>query len=397
MDCNYIRQNDIDEKYLLNQLPEAERKEYEKHIEDCTSCEDEFQRQTEIIKGIQRVGLQEMKNEIQRQVEKVKAQKKIPDWQIILKVAAVIVIIAIIPGAIYYFQTEQGKPVSQLVKPKDSKIENESLAFDDARVEDKSESREESVEPSLKSTTSLEEPVKKEKQEAGKTPQEDQLTISSGTASGGAGRGYGYAAADTKSIKAIIDSDLIIDDEESDVEQPQIQVATNQEKDSLSQILSTGIAYQYVGAESEEEDVSRFKSQEMTTAQQYDAITSKKLAPETNLMKKGIGSLDSKPPTISNAVYKSGEKMISINFLLTERELIINEESKLPQSFEVQIFKRDSLNWTMNWHVNKGFLEYDPYQMKIVVNKSKLYTIILDAYIYEIDTSVDTTTAILSR
>lgn len=396
MDCKYIRQNDIHEKYVMNRLSEAEKSEYEKHIEGCSSCREELNKEREIVEGIQRVGLQEMKNEIQQQVTDVKTRKQKLDWQMILKVAAVIFLIAIIPSAIYYFQTEQGEPISQLVKPKDSKLENESFAYDEALVKDKTETREKTAQPSPKSSVLLKEPVIREQDVSENAPEEDQLTVSSGAVSEKGGRGYGYAGTETEDIKAMTDSDSILE-EESEVEQPQIKIIDQQEKDFLSQILSKGIEYQYVGTESEEEKISRFKTQEMTTAQQYDAITSKKLAPETNLMKKGIGSVDSKPTNISNAVYKSNEKRISINFLLADRELEINKESKLPRSFEVRIYKRDSLNWTMNWYVNNEFLEYNPYQMKIVVNKLKLYTIILDAYIYEIDTSVDSTTAILAR
>jgi hypothetical protein len=393
MDCNYIRQNDIHDKYVLNRLSAAEKAEYEKHLEDCASCKEELQKQTEIIKGIQKVGLQEMKNEIQRQVMDVNAKKKTPDWQMILKVAAVVFIIAIIPGAIYYFQTEPGKPISQLIKPKDSKPENESFSYDEMQVENKSETREKTIEPSPKNSVSLEEPAKLEKQDALRTDK-DQLAISSGTASGGAGRGY---AATEKQIEAMPDLERKLEkEEEAKVEQPKSRMVAKEGKDELTQKFAEGIIFNFVGSDIEKEKTNYLKSQEMPTTQQYDGVTSKKLTPENNLMKKGIGSVDSKPP-ISNAVYKSGEKRISINFILAGRELKINKESKLPRCFKVQIFKIDSLNWTMNWYVNKEFLEYDPYQIKIVVNNSKLYTIILDAYIYEIDTSVDSSKAILAR
>ena len=140
-----------------------------------------------------------------------------------------------------------------------------------------------------------------------------------------------------------------------------------------------------------------FKTQEITTAQQYDAVTSKKLAPETSLMEKSTGRDDNKSTITSGAVYETGEKQITINFLSAERKLMIDQESKLPQSFDVQIIVRDSSDWKMNLFVNKEFLQYDLNRIKLVINKTKIYLIILNDYIYEIDASEDSTKAVLIK
>lgn len=395
MDCSYIQQNEIHEKYLLNRLAEAEKAEYEKHIEDCTLCQKELEKQRTIIEGIREIGFQEMKNEIHQQVALVKAERKSVDWQMVLKVAAVLFMIAIIPSAIYYFQTEPGKPISQLLKSERSMPESRSFAYDEAQVEDKSKTREEKAEPTPKSAAPLEKPVTKEKQAETKMHIEDQLTISSDVATGKAGRGY--AAAEMKSIKETSNSESILEEHEADIEQSQSLIAAKAEKDKLLQKLSAGATYHFIGSDFKKEKVPHFETQETTTPQKSDAVRSKKLPPNSNLMENEVGGNDSELPVISSAVYETDGKRITIYFLNTNRKLKIDKESKLPQSFEVQITNRDSLNWKMSWFVNPEFLEYDPQQMKIVFNKIKIYSIILDAYIYEININTNSTTAILVR
>lgn len=394
MDCKHIQKNEIHEKYLLNRLTEAEKAEYEKHIEECSPCREELNKQSKIIQGIREIGLQEMKYDIRQQVEEVRSEKKSVDWQMILKVAAVLFIIAIIPSAIYYFQTESGKPVSQLLKSEPSTSSSETFSFDKNQVNDESKTNEKTP-LSSKSTASLEKPVNREKQDKAEILGEDRLKNSSDVVYGRAEQGY--AAAEAKSIEEIPDSDSILEKEEAEVTQSQTFIAAKQKKDSLSQKLSAGITYHYVKSDVVNKKAALFKTQEITTAQQYDAVTSKKLAPETSLMEKSTGRDDNKSTITSGAVYETGEKQITINFLSAERKLMIDQESKLPQSFDVQIIVRDSSDWKMNLFVNKEFLQYDLNRIKLVINKTKIYLIILNDYIYEIDASEDSTKAVLIK
>ena len=289
MDCRYIQQNEIHEKYLLNRLADAEKAEYEKHIEDCTLCRKELERQREIIEGIREIGLQEMKNEIHQQVEHLKAERKSVDWQMILKIAAIVFIIAIIPSAIYYFQTEPGKPLSQLLKSEKSTSENRSFAYDEAQIEDKSKKRQEKAEPTPKSATPLEKPVAKEKQSETKMHVEDQLTISSDVATGKEGRGH--AAAEMQSIKETSDSESILEEREAGVKKPQSSIAAKAEKDKLLQKLSTGVSYHFIGSDFKKEKAPHVETQETMTLQKYDAGKSKTLIPNTNTMKNEVGAL----------------------------------------------------------------------------------------------------------
>lgn len=395
MDCNYIQQNEIHEKYLLNQLTEAEKTEYKKHIEECSSCREKLQNQTEIIQGIREIGFQEMKSEIQRQAEEVKTQKKTADWQMILKVAAVLFIIAIIPTAVFYFQTEPGKPMSQLLKSEPSTPANETITLDKNQVTDESKTNDKIPQPSPKGSEQFEKTAKREKQyRAEEIPEEDQLKNSSDIVYGRAGEGY--AAAETKGIEEMSDSDSIFKKKEAAVAKPQRPIAVKAGKESLLLKLSEGITYHYAGTELEKEKSANFETQEKTAIQQYDAVTSKKLGKQ-NLPKNGIKGFEGKFPLTSKAVFEAGEKQISINFFSADRDLIIDQESKLPQSFDVQIIDHDSLNWKMNWFINQELLKYDHQQIKMVINKTKLYSIILDDYIYEIDLTEDSTKAVLMK
>ncbi len=104
MDCNFIEKNEIHEKYLLHKLSDEEKSEYEQHIRDCDRCRKELERQRLIIGGIRKMGHEEMKLEIKRQVEEYRKQTTGANWTLILKTAAVILFLVLTPGMIYYYQ-----------------------------------------------------------------------------------------------------------------------------------------------------------------------------------------------------------------------------------------------------------------------------------------------------
>ncbi len=104
MDCKYILQNEIHEKYLRGLLEDSEQNEYEKHLQECPSCQKEQQNQRILISGIRQIGRQEMKDEIRFQVKQSEMEKTKTDWTTFLKIAAVIFLIIITPSLFYYFQ-----------------------------------------------------------------------------------------------------------------------------------------------------------------------------------------------------------------------------------------------------------------------------------------------------
>ena len=102
MDCSFILQNEIHEKYLLGRLNAAEQEEYKQHLEQCDNCRRELERQKELIGGIRAQATLDMKREIKLQAEKLRTERPKQDWAVWYKAAAVILLFSIMPALLYY-------------------------------------------------------------------------------------------------------------------------------------------------------------------------------------------------------------------------------------------------------------------------------------------------------
>ena len=106
MNCEYILQNEIHEKFFKGLLKEDQRAEYKSHLKSCESCREAFENEKALFEGIQLAGRQTMKLEIQRRVEKLKEEQTSIDWTLIFKVAAVFFFLVIMPGTLYFLNTD---------------------------------------------------------------------------------------------------------------------------------------------------------------------------------------------------------------------------------------------------------------------------------------------------
>jgi hypothetical protein len=400
MDCQHIQKNELHERYLLGRLEEAERSEYEKHIERCGSCRDELAKHKTLISGIQAVGREEMKQQIREQVGELKKRPGSDGskWQMILKIAAVLFIVAMIPSAIYYFRTDSGQPIARLLKPEPVPAQKQSFeAEEGASDESLSKKGEEQAQLSPIIGAIDTEAIDSDQHYADAISEQAERTITSApkipsteTASGGSGRGYAVLKNETKQKKSIT---MVEASEEKPAQQAQsIPMTQEKLKDELLSKLSQGTHYQYDKSENAKGESLRFEAKE-TTAREYNALTTQELARDYRAAKQpGVGK---EIPVISTAVFKSGEKLITVNFVPPSREITLNKESNLPQSFDVDILERDSVDWKMNWYVNRDFTQYDPSQMQIVIEGQTLYLIIPQNNVYKIAANADTTKAIL--
>jgi len=405
MDCQHIQQNEFHEEYLLGRLSESEKNEYEKHIEACSSCREELAKQKTVIAGIQAVGQEEMKQQTREQVGELRGQRKPigpradgSKWQMILKIAAVLFIIALVPSAIYYFQTDSGEPIVRLVKPESVPDKKQSFAAEEsARGESPSKKGEEQPQLSPTVGTIDTEKIDSDRQHADAISEHDHLAITSApkmpsgeAASGGSGRGYGPGKMDAnQEIPISIPQESA---ETLTVQAQSIPTIHETYKDELLSKLSQGTRYQYAESENVKGKSTRFESEE-TTARKYDALTTQELVRDYRAGKQT--GVEKETPIISTAVFKSDQKLITVNFVPSDRELILDQESNLPQSFDVDILERDSMDWKMNWYVDRDFIQYDPSQMQIVIEGQTLYVIIPQNNVYEIAAGADTTKAIL--
>ncbi|MEJ2056182.1 MAG: zf-HC2 domain-containing protein, partial [Calditrichaceae bacterium] len=106
MDCNYILQNDIHEKYLKNELGPEEESDYLAHLKTCTVCRQALENEKIFLEGIRHAGHAEMKREIESQVAKLKSTHSGADWTLVFKVAAVLFFLVIMPGTLYFYNTD---------------------------------------------------------------------------------------------------------------------------------------------------------------------------------------------------------------------------------------------------------------------------------------------------
>ena len=104
MDCQYISQNEIMEKYLSGKLSQEEEQQFLAHLENCPDCQVRLEREKFLIGGIRRIGREEMKREIRQQVQAKSSGSAEFNWGMWLKIAAVFLVLVIAPGLIYYHQ-----------------------------------------------------------------------------------------------------------------------------------------------------------------------------------------------------------------------------------------------------------------------------------------------------
>lgn len=111
----YIRENDIHEKYILNQLEEQEKQAYEAYLESNPEAREELEQTRKIVEGVRAAGTAKMRKEIAEQVEAIHDSKT--DWSMLYKVAAVLFIFVLLPAIIYYHQNfGQLSPAEQTVR-----------------------------------------------------------------------------------------------------------------------------------------------------------------------------------------------------------------------------------------------------------------------------------------
>ena len=392
MDCQHIQQNELHEKYLLAQLEESEKSGYEKHIETCSSCREELAKQKTMIAGIQAAGREEMKQQLRKQVKELREQEFTSGskWQMILKIAAVLFVIAMIPSAIYYFRTDSGQPVAKLLIPESLPVREKSVQEDK-----QAKGKEEEKKPAAAGETSEEGTLLElhPSESAQSHPPETSFAPemqSNESASGGAGAGYGAAKVDTKRPTIIMNPEStgepIMDQIQS------MPRAPDEYGDKLLSMLAGGVRYKFAEGESVAEEPVRFETGK-TTAKEYDALNSQNFARDFRTGKQT--NIKKAMPPIPKAVFKSGQKIIRVNFLTSNGRAALEGEDQLPESFKVDMVNRDSLNWEMNWYVENSFLRYDPSQMEIVFKGEILYVIIPKNNVFRIAANADTTKAVL--
>jgi hypothetical protein len=104
MACLYNNDLEVYEKYILNQLPDNEKTKFEAHLSSCKICQNRLEKEKWLQANLREIGKREMKSEIRKQVNLKRAEKKLTDWGMVMRVAAIILFVVLTPGIIYYYQ-----------------------------------------------------------------------------------------------------------------------------------------------------------------------------------------------------------------------------------------------------------------------------------------------------
>ena len=390
MDCKYILQNEIHEKYLLGKLEESEKDEYKKHLQECESCRKESEKQRLLINGIREIGRREMRDEISRQVEKERSGKTTVNWGMLLKIAAVLLFFVIAPGIIYYYQNiaPQPKAVSsemeELIAPNENKT--------DLTKEGKSKLPESEI---LQPETAL--PEEKKIANKSASPASRQVT---------AQKSIPKARADTDELGAVAGAGSVKKPEDfgnyPETVSSKIQsVQPLKSAPAKSHKKGRGIAGRQEGI-----TVSAAKGKELQGKRtdyvfssgiyRFDKTESFSRRREGEKLLSAIEKKQQTAP--SDYLFRFEEKTVLVHLMEAVSSSKRDKKSSLPLSFAVKTVARDSFVLEMNWFVKSDFRKYNPVRMWIqIFNDRTMQVHIQEEGIYKINLQKDSTQAVLQK
>lgn len=100
MNLNYIRKNDIHEKYLLGNLSKKDKIAYEKLLIENDQVRQELKETKILIAGLRLIGKDSIRLEIERQAEEIRSPKT--DWSLLYKAAAILFVFVLVPSTLYF-------------------------------------------------------------------------------------------------------------------------------------------------------------------------------------------------------------------------------------------------------------------------------------------------------
>jgi hypothetical protein len=384
MNCQIIKDNEYHEKYLLERLSQQELTEYKQHLKECEACRKELENQLLVIGSLREIGKKQMKDEIRRQVEKQKIEADRFNWNMVLKIAAVILFFVITPGMIYYYST-----FSPAVEKKSDTARE--IAF--------GETSEDVKEPSLSEISSEKERVEAEKGRRD-TPSEETQDIEQETVSQEITPKQEISVDDKDQLSAISKS------------------KTEQSLDELTGIPASPAeggpptAASAEGRQGREKQVTPYAATAplKQSEHEYERVESAKRLDKKVGLSRGIEepsqytySYQSMIPTCAEKtlssdkmedmkreslppqtwLFQSDNRQIQVEVKLSEHPEEEAEANQLPGQFPVEVLRRDSLNLYMQWFVNQTLYSLNP--QEIIIQSTNSDTLIMTAqnkYIY---------------
>ena len=426
MNCQYILQNEIHEKFLKGLLSEDQKAEFELHLKSCESCRKTFENEKAIFDGIRLAGRQAMKLEIEQQVEKLREEPAGTDWTLIFKVAAVLFFLVIMPGTLYFLNTdlftkkaelapqekvdrvagvemEEAKPVEEsrvLEDTEDEAVKREVTSGKETRAEKSVPTvRGKSVADDIKDETTL-----SKKRDDLKSLQNVLGSAEGTTTSGGKNVGGGVGAIENLSSQAAVPNSM----PELGRERTDASVVTKSKKIETEKLerraptIRPQISKMEAAEPAEEQRISEFGA-ESAIDNEPDKITVYELLPEEPkmLQRNYAGKTDKghlNKPVLNTLNFSSGYKQIIANVVAPDSDLDIKNEGQLRDNFQVILLLKKPDVIKMNWYPPFDVSAYQPDRISITQPDDSNLLINFDQkYIYKVDISKDTTEALLQK
>jgi len=385
MDCKFIKQNDIHERYLLDRLSDNEKAEYLSHLKSCKACKNTLDSEKEILNSVRHFGKSEMKSEIAKQVAEIKSREKNISWDMILKVAAIFFFLVITPGLVYYYQSVEPPKISELYNFDESMNKMGEMEIVKDEKEEKNDILVDNRESESNDNIS------------------DVLGSAGGKGAGASVQSVGMAKPVKKSAERIeIKEELAAADEkELTMEQP-ASPATVSSLSELDKFKKPDFV-SVTGPKTNRAKVLSRKKIDTKSHSYFNETKSEKMSmpKEQSVIKsdsKDYSSVGAIEDSILILNYKIDNQSIIVNMIPLTENSDFYLQPTLPDSFPVIIKTTEKVDLEMDWYVNSAFKKINSEDISLnISDKNHFFINIPDNNIYKIDINSDTTKAVLLR
>jgi hypothetical protein len=391
MDCKFINQNDIHERYLLDRLDETEKSEYLTHLNSCDSCKSKMNSEKETQDSIRHFGKSEMKSEIAKQVSELKKKEKSISWDMILKVAAIFFFLVITPALVFYYQSIEIPKISEMtdfdnllnkeIVKENEIIKGEKVEYKIEEISDSKGKKNENISDIIKT--------------------EEYGNSAAGAAAERASKSISISNSVAKSPQ--IDEDInIIDKSEVNAPQAIEQPFASVPQSKIPSLKNFQKPVKVTLTDNALDVSGDMKNRRMTTAS-YSNISDKTqdepyTEDEITIAGKEKSGQISKKKLSENRIdildFILNNKKITVNLMPLDNEPETYLQESFPDSFQVIKKKNENVDLIMDWFFNSPNRKIIPKNISLyLTEKDLLYVNILNEIFYKIDLQSDTTVA----
>jgi hypothetical protein len=355
MSCQYQKDSEIAEKYLLDRLSDKEKTEFEKHLRDCPICQERIEREKLLFAALQKIGREELKDDLKEQLQSSAVEKSSYNWGMLLKAAAVLLFFVLTPGIIYYYQ--------EVMPREEDQISNE-------------------LQKPLAEKSRIEGDLLKEEGAGGSSysAREPQGMVQDGEIA--ARSNEGDAVSRSKKTEALSEPA----EQTAPVGRDEAGAISNADRIQDKLAIRRSV---------EEEKVPRSQKQGTTEFDREKSLSS--TPPATAITAENMAELSEIAPMESKGKptswqFSSDGQQINVRPIQTKTGT--ESEEAFPDSFPVRIIRQDSAQLDMEWIVPQNMIELNPGTIQLGRNdKNQLNVFINSQLLFQMDLQKDSTYA----